>query len=105
MIKTKGPDHVELDCCMIPCLCIWSINFFSSSAYAIGTLRGHIDTGDAKPLKQPPRRVPMAYAEDEKKLIDQMQRQGIIQQSSSTWSGPLVLIMNKNGKIRPCIDY
>ena len=65
----------------------------------------HIDTGDAKPLKQPPRRVPMAYAEDEKKLTDQMQRQGIIQQSSSTWSSPLVLIMNKNGKIRPCIDY
>jgi hypothetical protein len=30
----------------------------------------HIETGDAKPLKQPPRRVPMAYAEDEKKLID-----------------------------------
>jgi hypothetical protein len=25
----------------------------------------HIETGDAKPLKQPPRRVPMAYAEDE----------------------------------------
>ena len=33
----------------------------------------HIETGDAKPLKQPPRRVPMAYAEDEKKLIDTMQ--------------------------------
>ena len=28
----------------------------------------HIETGDAKPLKQPPRRVPMAYAEDEKKI-------------------------------------
>jgi hypothetical protein len=38
----------------------------------------HIETGDAKPLKQPPRRVPMAYAEDEKKLIDTMQRQDII---------------------------
>jgi hypothetical protein len=37
----------------------------------------HIETGDAKPLKQPPRRVPMAYAEDEKKLIDTMQRQGL----------------------------
>jgi hypothetical protein len=29
----------------------------------------HIDTGDAKPLKQPPRRVPMAYAEDEKNIV------------------------------------
>ena len=65
----------------------------------------HIETGDAKPLKQPPRRVPMAYAEDEKKLIDTMQRQGIIQKSSSPWSSPLVLVMKKNGKIRPCVDY
>jgi hypothetical protein len=29
----------------------------------------HIDTGDAKPIKQPPRRVPMAYANEEKNLI------------------------------------
>jgi hypothetical protein len=57
----------------------------------------HIETGNAKPLKQPPRRVPMAYAEDEKKLIDTMQRQGIIQKSSSPWSSPLVLVMKKNG--------
>jgi hypothetical protein len=28
-----------------------------------------IDTGDAKPVKQPPRRVPIAFAEEEKKLI------------------------------------
>jgi hypothetical protein len=52
-----------------------------------------------------PLRVPMAYAEDEKKLINTMQRQGIIQKSSSPWSSPLVLVMKKNGKIRPCVDY
>ena len=38
----------------------------------------NIDTADAKPIKQPPRRVPMAFAEEEKKLITQMQEQGII---------------------------
>ena len=48
----------------------------------------------------------MAYAEDEKKLINTMQRQGIIQKSSSPWSSPLVLVMKNNGKIsRPCVDY
>jgi hypothetical protein len=50
-----------------------------------------IDTGDAKPVKQPPRRVPIAFAEEEKKLIMQMQEQGIIRKSSSPWSSPLVL--------------
>jgi hypothetical protein len=47
-----------------------------------------IDTGDAKPVKQPPRRVPIAFAEEEKKLIMQMQEQGIIRKSSSPWSLP-----------------
>jgi hypothetical protein len=63
-----------------------------------------IDTGDAKPVKQPPRRVPIAFAEEEKKLIMQMQEQGIIRKSSSPWSSPLVLVRKKNGKVRPCVD-
>jgi hypothetical protein len=63
------------------------------------------DTGDAKPVKQPPRRVPIAFAEEEKKLIMQMQEQGIIRKSSSPWSSPLVLVIKKNGKVRPCVDY
>lgn len=64
-----------------------------------------IDTGDAKPVKQPPRRVPIAFAEEEKKLIMQMQEQGVIRKSSSPWSSPLVLVIKKNGKVRPCVDY
>jgi hypothetical protein len=31
-----------------------------------------IDTGDAKPIKQRPRRVPMAYASEEKKAIEDL---------------------------------
>jgi len=64
-----------------------------------------IETGDAKPIKQPPRRVPMAFAQEEKNLIDQMMQQGIIKTSCSPWSSPLVLVVKKNGKIRPCVDY
>ncbi|CAC5425004.1 unnamed protein product [Mytilus coruscus] len=54
-----------------------------------------IETGDAKPVKQPPRRVPLDYAGEEQKLIDQMTNQGIIQKSTSPWSSPLVLVLNK----------
>ncbi|CAC5357182.1 Retrovirus-related Pol polyprotein from transposon 17.6 [Mytilus coruscus] len=64
-----------------------------------------IETGDAKPIKQPPRLVPMAYAGEEKKLIDQMTNQGIIQKSTSPWSSPLVLVLKKNRKVRACCDY
>ncbi|VDI59522.1 Hypothetical predicted protein [Mytilus galloprovincialis] len=34
---------------------------------------------DARPVKQPPRRVPLAYANEEKKLVDHILQQGIIQ--------------------------
>lgn len=34
-----------------------------------------------------------------------MLKQGIIQKSTSPWSSPLVLVLKKNGKILPCVDY
>ena len=42
-----------------------------------------IDTGNAKPIKQPPRRVPIAFADKEKEIVQQMERQGIIRKSTS----------------------
>ncbi|CAG2200883.1 unnamed protein product [Mytilus edulis] len=64
-----------------------------------------IDTGDAVPIKQHPRRVPLAYAEAEKEAIIELQKKGIIRESSSPWASPIVLVKKKNGKMRPCIDF
>ena len=64
-----------------------------------------IETGDARPIRQPPRRVPMAFAGEEKEAIEQLIKQGVIQKSNSAWSSPIVLVRKKNGKVRPCIDY
>ncbi|CAC5404231.1 unnamed protein product [Mytilus coruscus] len=64
-----------------------------------------IDTGDARPIKQAPRRVPLAFAEEERNIITQMLDQGVIENSSSPWASPLLLIRKKNGKIRPAVDY
>lgn len=64
-----------------------------------------IDTGDARPIKQPPRRVPLAFANEERKVVQQMEAQGIIRKSSSPWASPVVLVKKKNGKTRCCIDY
>ena len=64
-----------------------------------------IDTGDSKAIKLLPRRVPMAFAGKEQKVVSEMYEQGIIQKSSSPWSSPLVLVVKKNGKIRPCVRY
>ena len=49
--------------------------------------------------------MPLAYAEAEFQLIKDMENQGIIRKSNSPWASPLNLVMKKNGKVRPCIDY
>ena len=64
-----------------------------------------IDTSGARPIKQAPRRVPTALLQEEKQAIDQMLKQGVIQESTSPWASPIVLVRKKNGKIRTCIDY
>lgn len=81
---------------------------FSKHEWDIGltSLTEHeIPTGDAAPIKQPPRRVPLAHAADEKKAIDDLKSKGVIRDSVSPWSSPIVLVAKKDGSVRPCVDY
>ena len=81
---------------------------FSKDEFDIGmtTLTEHvIDVGSQRPIKQPPRRVPTAFADEEEKVIKQLEEQGIIRASTSPWASPIVLVRKKSGKIRPCVDY
>ena len=64
-----------------------------------------IDTGEALPVKQRPRRVPLAFSGEEKAVIEQLEKQDIIRKSNSPWASPIVLVRKKNGKVRPCVDY
>ena len=83
-------------------------DIFSKNDFDIGMTRlteHAIDVGDHKPIKQPPRRVPVAFAEEEEKVIKQMENQGIIRPSTSPWASPIVLVRKKSGKVRPCVDY
>ena len=64
-----------------------------------------IPTGDATPVKQPPRRVPLAHAEAEKTAIEDLKAKGVIRESLSPWASPIVLVARKDGGVRPCVDY
>lgn len=57
------------------------------------------------PIKQHPYRSPMIRREQMAKLIDDMQRQGIMQPTSSPWANPVVLVPKKDGTTRFCVDY
>ncbi len=64
-----------------------------------------INTGTAAPIKQPPRRVPVALRDEAKSEVDRMLEQGVIQPSCSPWASPVVLVRKKDGSLRYCVDY
>lgn len=73
-------------------LCRYQTTFSKNNTdLGLTTLVQHeIDTGDSRPIKQPPRRVPLAFADEERKVVQQMEAQGIIRKSSSPWASHIV---------------
>jgi hypothetical protein len=64
-----------------------------------------IDKGTAAPIKKRPRRVPLAWADAEKAVIEDLLRKGVIRQRTSPWASPIVLVRKNSGAVRPCVDY
>lgn len=64
-----------------------------------------IDTGNAKPIKQAPYRVPLAKRESAEKEIREMAEKGIIEPSVSPWCSPVVMVTKPNGSVRFCCDF
>ena len=84
------------------------VDVFSHSEYDLGKtsiITHRIDTGDAKPVRQPLRRFPPAHREAISEHVDNMVNQGIIEPASSPWGTNIVLVKKKDGSFRCCIDY
>ena len=64
-----------------------------------------INTGDAEPIKISPRPYSPLDLEKIKEFIDEGIKNGIIQESESPWSAPIVLAMKADGTTRVCVDY
>lgn len=68
-------------------------------------IRHRINTETAQPIRQKPYRV----SPSERKIIDnqvrEMLQKGIIQESSSPWAAPVILVKKKDGTWRFCVDY
>ena len=81
---------------------------FSKDNYDIGhcpILKHEIDVFDAKPIAQPLRRAPLHLEKKIDDMIQELEEKGIIRESSSPWSSPIVVVQKKSGDIRLCIDY
>ena len=65
-----------------------------------------IEVGDAKPIRQRPYRLPWVHREAVKKELDMMLEHGIIEESSSEWAQPMVIVSKKDSsEVRLCIDF
>ena len=71
----------------------------------ISTHPFRIDTGDHKPIKSKQYRTPVAYQNAVENEVNKLLDQGIIRESDSPWSSPVVCVKKKDGSLRLCIDY
>ena len=81
---------------------------FSKGPNDIGRAKGtthKINTGDAQPIKQAPRRIPVKKRDEAARAVNEMEQQGIVEPSSSFWCAPVVLVRKKDGSTRFCVDY
>ena len=65
-----------------------------------------IHTGDTSPIRQPLRRMSPAHREIVDQEVDRMLREGIIEESDSAWSSPVVLVKKKDSDtLKFCVDF
>ncbi|GBO01302.1 Retrovirus-related Pol polyprotein from transposon 297 [Araneus ventricosus] len=82
-------------------------SLFSTSDSDVGRCnmtQHRINTGNHPPIKQHPRRLPLAKKEEAERLVKVMVDNGIIEESSEPWASPIVLFKKKDGSTRFCVD-
>ena len=57
------------------------------------------------PVSQPYRRLPFKQLEEVRQHLQQLMEKGVIRESASPYSSPIVLVRKANGDLRMCVDY
>ena len=81
---------------------------FSSGDHDIGhteVIRHQIKTGEARPVKERPRRHPYCHRQEIQRQVIDLEKRGVIVPSDSPWAANVVLVNKKDGTKRFCVDY
>lgn len=81
--------------------------FLSNNDQSLGktnVLQHHIEVGSALPVKQRYHFVSPAIQAILNKEVDDMLAKGVIEESKSAWSSPVLVVKKPNGKMRFCLD-
>ena len=80
---------------------------FSMDKYDLGltdVLEFEIPTTTTEPISIPPYRLPYAKKQILQEILPGMVEAGIIEESTSNFNNPIVLVKKKNGEYRLCLD-
>ena len=83
-------------------------HIFSKDSTDLGRtslLKHRIDLHDDIPIKEKSRRIPPNLIDEVRDYIQQLHSMGVIEESVSPWSSPIVLVRKKTGDLRMCVDY
>ena len=69
-----------------------------------------IDTGDSPPITQKPYTLPLKHAKWVQKVLEILEKAGVIVRSVSPWASPIVVVPKRTApgeppKRRLCVDY
>ena len=64
-----------------------------------------IHTGDDPPIAKKPYTLAIKHHEWVKEEIDKLLEAGVIRESHSSWSAPIVVVPKGDGGKRMCVDY
>ncbi|VDI05008.1 Hypothetical predicted protein [Mytilus galloprovincialis] len=81
---------------------------FASSKTVLGTcslVKHRMNTAGLAPIRQPSRRTPAAFDNEDKKNLDEQLELEIIQPSKSAWASNVVLVRKKDNTVRWCLDF
>jgi predicted aspartyl protease len=79
--------------------------FSAKSVTTTHYVKHHIPTHGHPPIHSAPHRTSATETENINNLINEMLQQGVIRESHSPWSSPVVLVKKKDGTPRFCVDY
>ena len=78
----------------------------SSTELGLSNVGEHvIQTGDAAPVRDPPRRIPLHKRDAVEQKIKEMLEVGVIRPSNSPWAACPVLVTKPDGSVRWCVDW
>ncbi|XP_064485930.1 uncharacterized protein LOC135398460 [Ornithodoros turicata] len=83
-------------------------HLFSTDESPVGlthVIEHEIETGNARPIHQNPYRKAVFERQVIEEQVNEMLRKGVIRESSSPWSSPVVLVRKRDASWRFCVDF